>query len=411
VPEKASEPLLPITRKFLPSERSETELPITAATATFEPAAVPSVNAFVPADSCEHVRAFARGVAELKVNIAPGQLEASGITYTTGATPVPKVKAPACAAESVAAVVSSTTGACKPLMVTVPGVVSVLGSITETTPSVESIVVETDMIISSNLLYEVSDKYTLQRYLLLHTMIATNILKNLLNTSNSSRETYIGNSLAGEALPAFLGHLKSITVVSGNHTLVYQVMPDYLCLGEDTDYIHIPMTPTTAISWMHNHNFSLPTKTMVEQIYKQSEVKIKPITWNAMYDKAVQKYNRDSTHAYIEQSKRIQGLFAATNKPLGTSIAGHKKDVVLSNALLKHKNNVAIYGWYNKDGTVIQDLNASSHSVNYVDYSHGLRMVSNVCVLDGVETTLQAIWNDPELCKLIHDEPLKFQSY
>ena len=344
------------------------------------------------------------------MNKAPAQEEASGITSDCIAEPV-IVTTPACVAVSVVPAVSAVTGDIKPVMVTVPGVVSPPESITDTTPNVELIIVETDIIISSNLLYEVSNKYTLQQYLLLHTMLATNILKNLLNTSNSSRETYIGNSLAGEDLPAFLGHLKSIAVVSDKHTLVYRVMPDYLCLGEDTDYIHIPMTPTAAIGWMHKHNFSLPTKTMVDQIYKQSEVKIKPITWNAMYDKAVQKYNRDSTHAYIEQSKRIQGLFAATNKPLGTSIAGHKKDVVLSNALLKHKKNVAIYGWYNKDGTVIQDLNASSHSVNYVDYSHGLRMVSNVCVLDGVETTLQAIWDDPELCKLIHDEPLKFQSY
>jgi hypothetical protein len=249
------------------------------------------------------------------------------------------------------------------------------------------------------------------QYLLLDPMILSTILKKLTSVSNSARETHIGTCLTEEALPAFLWHLKSITVVSGNHKLVYQVMPDYLCLGEDTSYMHIPMVPTTAINWMRTHNFSLPTKTMVDQIYKQSEVKIKPITWNAMYDKAAQKYNRDSTHAYNEQSKRIQGLFAATNKPVGTLVAGHKKDVVLSNGLVNHRGNVAIYGWFNKDGTVIQGLNASSHSVNYVDYSHGLRMVSNVCVLDGVETTLQAIWDDPKLCNLIHDEPLKFKSY
>lgn len=154
VPEKASEPLFPITRKLFPSERSDTELPITFATATFEPFDVPSVKAFVPFASCEQVRALACAVTERNVNTAPGQLEASGITYVTGAPPVPKVNAPACAADSVAAVVRATTGACNPatvtvppvLIVTAPGLAAPLASTVETTPNVESIVVETDMI-------------------------------------------------------------------------------------------------------------------------------------------------------------------------------------------------------------------------------------------------------------------------
>ena len=98
---------MPITRKLLPSEISDTELPppTIAATASFEPFDVPSVKAFVPFASCEQVRALACAFVERNVNTAPGQLEASGITYVTGAPPVPNVNAPACAAESVAAVV------------------------------------------------------------------------------------------------------------------------------------------------------------------------------------------------------------------------------------------------------------------------------------------------------------------
>jgi hypothetical protein len=94
-------------------------------------------------------------------------------------------------------------------------------------------------------------------------------------------------------------------------------------------------------------------------------------------------------------------------------VAGHKKDVVLSNGLKneKYEKNIAIYGWVKRDGSVIQGLNFISHSETYVDYSHGFRLVSNKCFLNDSETTLQAIWSHPVLSLLLHDEVLKFQSY
>lgn len=240
-------------------------------------------------------------------------------------------------------------------------------------------------------------------------MKATDIIKNLSNSLDSAREHLIQAHLDAEHLPAFISHLKSITVVLDGHTLVYEVMPDYLCLGEDDDYIHIPMTPPTAKAWMEKHGYSLPTKTMVDQIYKQSEVKVRPITWDELMKNEVHKHNRDATETYVMQSKKIQSMFQGS---VGSLVAGHKKDVVLSNALsVAYRGNVAIYGWFNRDGSVIQGLNPISHKVYYVDYSHGLRMVANKCKLDGYDTTLQDIWKHPKFCKMLHDEPLKFMSY
>lgn len=237
-------------------------------------------------------------------------------------------------------------------------------------------------------------------------MLGTDIVKQLGNAGNSARERKIAELLEAEALPAFLSHLKPITVTSGGHTLVYYVMPDYLCLGEDSDFFHIPMTPPAAKHWMQKHNFSFPTKTMVDQIFKQCEMKVRPYTFGSL-SKEVQKLRMEATPVYVDQSKKIQAVIG-TN--LGKLIAGHKKDVVLSNGLLNYPQNVAIYGWF-ESGKAIQGLNFKSHVLGYVDYSHGLRMVSNVCHLDGVETTLQKIWSDPTLCLLIHDEILRFQSY
>jgi hypothetical protein len=237
-------------------------------------------------------------------------------------------------------------------------------------------------------------------------MLGTDIVKQLGNVGNSARERKIAELLEAEALPAFLDHLKPVTVTSGGHTLVYYIRPDYLCLGEDSDFFHIPMTPPAAKNWMQKNNFSFPTKTMVDQIFKQCEMKVRPYTFGSL-SKEVQKLRMENTAVYVDQSKKIQAVIG-TN--IGKLIAGHKKDVVLSNGLLNYPQNVAIYGWFD-DSKAIQGLNFKSHVLGYVDYSHGLRMVSNVCYLNGVETSLQKIWSDPTLCTLIHDEILRFQSY
>lgn len=238
-------------------------------------------------------------------------------------------------------------------------------------------------------------------------MLGTDIIKQLGYATNNTREQKITELLEQELIPVFLRSLKPITVISGNHTLVYNVMPDYLCLGEDADFFHIPMTPRAAKQWMQKHDFWFPTKIMVNQIHSQSELKVRPFTFGSL-SKEAQKLRMSDTRVYLEHSKKIQSVIG-TN--FGKLITGHKKDVVLSNGLINYPQNVAIYGWFETNGQPIQGLNFKSHSVGYVDYSHGLRMVSGVCQLDGVETTLQNIWNDPKLCLLLHDEPLRFKNY
>jgi hypothetical protein len=133
-----------------------------------------------------------------------------------------------------------------------------------------------------------------------------------------------------------------------------------------------------------------------------------------MYKKAEHKKNRNSTACYLEHSKRIQQVINYSSKDWWTKLrAGHKKDVVLTNELLleSNKGNVAIYGWFNLDGTVIQGLNPSGHIGTYVDYSHGLRMVKNKCFLNGEPTTLHKVWSDPNYFHLASDELLRFMRY
>ncbi len=241
-------------------------------------------------------------------------------------------------------------------------------------------------------------------------MKATEILIQLGKMNDGAREAFIKTVLAADNVPAHLWRFNPVTVTHGANTLVYEVSPDYLSVGEDDDFIRMPAIPLSVNAFMDRHELMLPTKTMVNQIYSQAPQKIRPITWTEMYDKADKKFNRDSNTCYAEMNRRIQAL---VHEPLGTLTAGHKKDVVLSNGLTheENKGHVAIYGWFNPDGSVIQGLNFVSHVVTYVDYSHGLRMVKRQCILNGQPTTLDVVGSDHELCHLIHDEPLVFLRY
>ena len=244
-------------------------------------------------------------------------------------------------------------------------------------------------------------------------------LQQLFNCSGSTREAKVAKLLEENYLPSWLQPQNQkfcpITVINGPDTLVYNVLPDYLALGTDEEWMYIPMSPLTAKKWMQTNNLSFPTKTMVNQIHHQAKIKLTPpISWNALYDHATKKYNRDSTECFKAQSDKLQEMLKKhTEYSHGDLAASHKKDVVLTDYLLTkaNQNNVAIYGWFNSDSSVVQNLNPSSHSVSYIDYSHGLRMISNNCVLNGQQTTIQAVWNDLNHCKLLHDAPLKFQSY
>ena len=86
-------------------------------------------------------------------------------------------------------------------------------------------------------------------------------------------------------------------------------------------------------------------------------------------------------------------------------MAGIKKDVVVTDELLKRPDRVAIYGWHKLDGQPIQPL-TTVHVAWYVDYSHGIRLVDQWCVVDGENKRVEDVLRDKELCVLLSDEGL-----
>ena len=89
--------------------------------------------------------------------------------------------------------------------------------------------------------------------------------------------------------------------------------------------------------------------------------------------------------------------------PLDALISGHKKDVVLTNRLARAGAKIAIYGWHRLSGTPIQPL-STVHSASYADYSHGIRLVSDIVLIDGEPWSIYRVLEDPWLARILSDE-------
>ena len=202
------------------------------------------------------------------------------------------------------------------------------------------------------------------------------------------------------------GHIRALTPVQldhNGHLATVYVTPDYLALGSDDDYVVIPMAPRTAMRIAREFGFTLPTRKLVDDIYQHSTLRLTP---EPMYPGA-----RMTSNAYYREHDRRIKAQRSRSKGSPALIAGHKKDVVLSTRLVKLPHRVAIYGWHRLDGRPIQPLSLV-HGISYVDYSHGVRLVSRAALLDGREVDISQILADRELNALLSDEgPLSKQSY
>jgi hypothetical protein len=207
----------------------------------------------------------------------------------------------------------------------------------------------------------------------------------------SALETLRGN------IPDFLRTFAKITVKSKDkagkeHTATYEVMPDYLAIGANTDFVRVPMRPMTAQCIADAFGCSLPTRKIVDDVYNNAMVKLDPVALTEA---------REATDTFLHHNSLIEKQRAG--KVLGQLIAGIKKDVVVTNRLDEKPNRVAIYGWHKSDGKPIQPLTII-HRDTYVDYSHGTRLVRRTVMVDGKAMDIRHVLHAAELCDLLSDE-------
>ncbi len=224
--------------------------------------------------------------------------------------------------------------------------------------------------------------------------------KKVFASSRIEREEQAKNEILNGNIPSFERKMIKIetSITTDNGEIIhayYFVTPDYLSIGSNDDFARIPLTPMTAQEIADSLHCFLPTRKIVNDIYKAAKIKLDPVPMYAFRDSAVTMYQHN---LIIEGQRRLKkGL-----------IAGIKKDVVITGMLTRSSkpNRVAIYGWQKLDGISIQPL-YTGHVNWYVDYSHGNRLVYrtiyvNKKPMDYIDVlkdkTLRALLCDEEFC-------------
>jgi hypothetical protein len=218
--------------------------------------------------------------------------------------------------------------------------------------------------------------------------------------SRPEREEAIAAELLRGNLPEFLRTFVPVTVKDGNRTATIDVMPDYLAVGSDADWVRVPMNPYTAQRVADAFGCQLPTRKIADAVAKAAGVKLVPLPLSI---------DREAPATFAKHHALIEAQ--RTGEPLGKLVGGVKKDVVVTNRLADRPDRVAIFGWHYPDGTPIQPL-TTVHVDWYVDYSHGVRLVKRTVLVDGKPRDGRHVLHAAETAGLLSDEgPLTRPSY
>ncbi|MCI0331680.1 MAG: hypothetical protein L0228_00465 [Planctomycetes bacterium] len=231
-------------------------------------------------------------------------------------------------------------------------------------------------------------------------MSGSEFIKSLDGLSLDDREAAILREVTRGNFPSFLREFKVVpirgTIKDGDKerevASTIEVMPDYLSIGSDHDFVHMPMTPQTAQRIADRFGCVLPTRKIVDAIDAQAKVHVAPHPLTN---------EREALPTFLQHHQIIEKQ--RDGKPLGELITGIKKDIVLTPRIYERPQRLAIYGWRQLNGQPIQPLTIV-HWDRYVDYSHGARLVRNSIELDGKQVQIDELLADPERCSLVSDE-------
>lgn len=216
----------------------------------------------------------------------------------------------------------------------------------------------------------------------------------------AAREAVLEREILSGNVPEFWRQFVPLTVQAGPDILIMQVSPDYLAVGREADFFQTPLTPGTAWRIADRLDCVLPTRKMVDLIHAAAPLKLPPTPRPPGPGMTTV-----ADFLAYQETVHHQRLAALSGHPWGTLTAGHHKDLVSTPRVAGTSGKVAIYGWHRPDGTPVQPL-YTGHADNWVDYSHGVRLVGKTVILNGRATTVEQILTDPGTARLLSDEPL-----
>ncbi|HYM92589.1 MAG TPA: hypothetical protein VET23_00485 [Chitinophagaceae bacterium] len=213
-----------------------------------------------------------------------------------------------------------------------------------------------------------------------------------------ARDSFVLKEVLAGDVPSFLKkfvavHVSMIDSATGKkNEATYYVAPDYLSIGTNDNWARINITPKAAQEIADTFGCFLPTRKMVDDIYKAAKVKLEPVPLYAFRDSTPIMWHH---HLIVEGQRRgRKGL-----------IAGIQKDVVISGKISRDPkpDRVAIYGWHKLDGKPIQPL-YTGHIFWWVDYSQGIRLIYRKIKVNGKWMDYIDALKDPVLQRLLCDE-------
>lgn len=230
-------------------------------------------------------------------------------------------------------------------------------------------------------------------------------------TSFWALEELIVEAVTNGQVPDVLRHFRKITFTTPvveeveclrkKHKVEMWVLPDYIAIGTNDDFVRMPMGPLAAQRIADSLDCTLPTTFLVDRIAEASEGHIDIFPFRPLGARNCQPI------VFQDSNNAINALFKAHGYHFGQLISGLKKDIVITYKIQPqsdYERNVAIYGWHHPDGRVQQPL-FIRHGNFYVDYSHGVRLIYNKVMIDGVEHDIREVLQSPELYRLLSDEP------
>lgn len=225
--------------------------------------------------------------------------------------------------------------------------------------------------------------------------------RSLAGLDDASRERAVRGQLLAGNLPDFLRawqpvHWQATGPGGAPVQLTLCVLADYLAVGRDDDFLRVPMGLDAALALVGRFGGLLPTRRIVDRIYRQAAVQLVPQPMPA--GDAMR-----STAYLVQHNALVQRQRDAVPAPAGALTAGHKKDLVLSPRLWLQPGRLALYGWHRAPGAPIQPLSLV-HGARYADYSHGVRLVGATAFVDGRPRPLAALLADSRLAGLLSDE-------
>lgn len=214
------------------------------------------------------------------------------------------------------------------------------------------------------------------------------------------REQAILEQIEKGNVPDFLRHPKTITVTDKNgNQAQLQVMPDYLAIGTNEDFVRVPVTPLLAKTIADRYGFELPTQKVCNDIYAQAD---KRLTGVGLVGSREDTNYMDGNGFFYKHNQIIERNLGNTSSD--ALVAGHKKDIIISRYAGQNPDRLDFYGLFDGKGKPIQGSGGGPHDNTYVDYSHGARFVSQDVIVNGKHMRYDDVLRDPRYADLLSNE-------